>query len=180
MSCNYSLSLQNMDENSINIKISNLDNDKINKIICILNEGSCPFKLGEILNYFGEVWDIVHIDNYTRTMVLALHTIPFNIVFGKNANYDSSYLKKMCEIYKKWIGAIGELFIPTIEEIGSYDWFKDIANRKCKDAVSYDSSWWTSSSSGTNSVYFVSSSGGVNGSGYDFSFGFRPFIKINY
>lgn len=140
--------------------------------------------LGDVINILGYDWNIVHINHDDALLVLALHTIPYFIPFGQNNKYGISYLKKVRNEFADNLrirdtnGIVKSCFIPTIEEIKSYEWFKEKKNRKCKDATGDYCSWWTSSSSNASGVCFVSGSGDAYGTYYGYTVGFRPFIII--
>lgn len=129
------------------------------------------FSVGQIIKFSSRRWDIVARDE--ETAVLALHKVPCEIPFGYLADYDTSYLKTVCEQFGEYIGH--EVFIPSREEIDSYK-----LTNKVHTAVDEPCVYWTSSpveARVLSCVYTVDSKGVLGEMDCTHMAGFRPFMK---
>lgn len=152
----------------------------------------CPARgIGRTVKWAGYNWIVVHITS--DRIYLASEHVLFSTPFGETTVYEDSILAKCAAAFERTLpadaleqalettvkGMTSKVFVPTVEMIKKFDWFKNPDDRICKDTVNDSVVWWLSSSFSASRVWVVNSGGDIYTYNPAYTYGFRPFVCLS-
>lgn len=150
-------------------------------------------ELGKPVVFGGYWWIVQHFEG--DYVYLALDEVSRAVPFGETISYSESTIRKRCQELERSMGSFirycaagneyhDRIFIPTKDQYDiEWDWPRvgmDHRLVESNNSQTVYADYWTSSPSGSRTVWRVHNNGGFRISNPADSGGFRPAVKVRY